>query len=201
MGVMSAANLPIVNVLLGKWVVYEEKSMWVGIIYAGTSLGTVVSIFTSGLILRDLGWEAVFYIHGTLPLIWCIVFYYFFEDSPEKQKFITEEERSLLITAYGHRTPQSAKAKVPWKSIFTSVPFWALIWTNTLGNFCWYFLLTQMPLYMNKILRYDIKSVSIVQDRIGSYYILYLSSQSILFPICFSECDNHLFAILNKLRD
>ncbi|XP_035734026.1 sialin-like [Vespa mandarinia] len=157
-GVMSAANLPIVNVLLGKWIVYEEKSMWVGIIYAGTSLGTVVSIFTSGLILRDLGWEAVFYIHGTLPLIWCIVFYYFFEDSPEKQKFITEEERSLIINTYGHRTPQSAKTKVPWKPIFTSVPFWALIWTNTLGNFCWYFLLTQMPLYMNKILRYDIKS-------------------------------------------
>lgn len=162
MGIMSAANLPIVNVLLGKWVVYEEKSMWVGIIYAGTSLGTVISILTSGLILKDLGWEAVFYIHGVLPLLWCIVFYCFFEDSPENQKFITEEERTLLTTTYGHRTPQSSKMKIPWKAIFTSVPFWALIWTNTLGNFCWYFLLTQMPLYMNKILRYDIQSVSIV---------------------------------------
>ncbi|KAF7404566.1 hypothetical protein HZH66_003472 [Vespula vulgaris] len=162
MGIMSAANLPIVNVLLGKWVVYEEKSMWVGIIYAGTSLGTVISILTSGLILKDLGWEAVFYIHGVLPLLWCIVFYCFFEDSPENQKFITEEERTLLITTYGHRTPQSSKMKIPWKAIFTSVPFWALIWTNTLGNFCWYFLLTQMPLYMNKILRYDIQSNAMI---------------------------------------
>lgn len=159
-GLMSAANLPIVNVILGKWVIYEEKSLWVGIIYAGTSLGTVISILTSGMILNYVGWEAIFYIHGTLPLIWCVVFYIFFADSPEEQKYITEHERTLIVTSYGHRPPGSSKTKVPWKSIFTSVPFLALIATNTLGNFCWYFLLTQLPLYMNKILRYDIRTVS-----------------------------------------
>ncbi|EFN78249.1 Sialin [Harpegnathos saltator] len=161
-GVVSAANLPIVNVLVGKWVIYEEKSMWVGIIYAGTSLGTVISILTSGMILNFMGWEAIFYIHGILPLIWCVVFYIFFEDSPEEQKYITEEERSLIVNSYGHRSPGTRKMKIPWKSIFTSVPFWALIATNTLGNFCWYFLLTQMPLYMNKILRFDVKSNAII---------------------------------------
>lgn len=157
-GLLSAANLPVVNVLVGKWVVYEEKSMWVGIIYAGTSLGTVLSILTSGLILDFLGWEAIFYIHGILPLIWCAVFFFFFEDCPETQKYISEKERSLLVNSYGHRSPGSTKQKVPWTRIFTSVPFWALIFTNTLGNFAWYFLLTQLPLYMNKILKYDIKS-------------------------------------------
>lgn len=159
-GVMSAANLPVVNVLVGKWVVYEEKSLWVAIIFAGTSLGTVVSIFTSGMIMSMLGWEAVYYIHGTLPLIWCVFFYWFFADSPEEQKYISEEERQLIVTTYGHRSPHSAKMAVPWKAIFTSVPFWALIFTNTFGNFVWYLLLTQLPLYMNKILRFDIKSVS-----------------------------------------
>ncbi|XP_031828741.1 putative inorganic phosphate cotransporter [Nomia melanderi] len=157
-GLVSSANLPLVNVLVGKWVVYEEKSMWVGIIYAGTSLGTVISIFTSGMILDALGWEAVFYIHGTLPLIWCVVFYLFFADSPELQKYITEKERQLITTAYGHRSPKSTSMKIPWKQIFTSVPFLSLLFTNTFGNFCWYFLLTQLPLYMNKILRFDIKS-------------------------------------------
>ncbi|XP_031783207.1 sialin [Nasonia vitripennis] len=161
-GLVSAANLPIVNVLVGKWVVYEEKSMWVGIIYAGTSLGTVISILTSGWILNYLGWEMIFYIHGVLPLIWCVVFAIFFADNPETQKYITEEERQLLINTYGHRGPVSTKVKIPWKSIFTSTPFLALIVTNCLGNFCWYFLLTQMPLYMNKMLRFDIKTNSTI---------------------------------------
>nr|XP_003700318.1 PREDICTED: sialin-like [Megachile rotundata] len=157
-GLVSAANLPVVNVLVGKWVVYEEKSTWVAIIYAGTSLGTVISIFTSGMILDSLGWQAVFYIHGTLPLLWCVVFYWFFADNPETQKYISEKERELIVTSYGHRVLGSSETKVPWKSIFTSVPFWALLYANTFGNFCWYFLLTQLPLYMNKILRFDIKS-------------------------------------------
>ncbi|XP_076231293.1 putative inorganic phosphate cotransporter [Calliopsis andreniformis] len=156
-GVMSAANLPVVNVLIGKWTVYEEKTLWVAIIYSGMSLGTVISIFSSGMILHTIGWEAIFYIHGVLPLIWCVVFYIFFADNPETQKYITEKERQLIINTYGHRKPESADSKVPWKRIFTSVPFWALIYTNTFGNFVWYFLLTQLPLYMNKILRFDIK--------------------------------------------
>lgn len=130
------------------------------IIYAGTSLGTVISILSSGLIMNSLGWEAIFYIQGALPLIWCVLFAIFFADCPEDQKFISEEERQLVVQSYGHRTPVSKKVQIPWRSIFTSTPFWALIYTNTFGNFVWYFLLTQLPLYMNKILRFDIKSVS-----------------------------------------
>lgn len=161
-GLVSSANLPVMNVLVGKWVVYEEKSMWVGIIYAGTSLGTVISILSSGLIMKYLDWKSVFYIHGSLPLVWCAVFAIFFADSPESQKIISEKERNLLISSYGHRVPGSANVRVPWRDIFTSRPFWALIVTNTLGNFCWYFLLTQLPLYMNKMLRFNITAVSII---------------------------------------
>lgn len=162
-GLLSAANLPVVNVLVGQWVIYEEKSLWAAIIYSGTSLGTVISILTSGLIMSKLGWEAVFYIHGALPFVWCAVFYFFFADSPENQKFITEEERQALCSSYGHRSPRgstTAKKSIPWKAIFTSVPFWALLVTNTLGNFCWYFLLMELPIYMNKMLRYKISQVN-----------------------------------------
>lgn len=159
-GLFCAANLPIVNIIIGKWVVWEEKSTWVAIIYAGVSVGTVISILSAGMIMNYLGWEAIFYIHGTLPFIWCVVFALFFSDCPEYQKFISEKERAYIVNSYGHRSPIGAKIKVPWKSIFTSTPFLALIATNTLGNFCWYFLLTELPLYMNKILRFDIRTVS-----------------------------------------
>lgn len=160
-GLVSAVNLPVVNVLVGKWVVYEEKSTWVGIIYAGTSIGTVISILSSGFIMNSLGWEMVFYIHGTLPIIWCILFAIFFADNPETQKFISEPERELIVKSYGHRTLNKTQSKIPWRAIFTSKPFWALVVTNCFGNFVWYFLLTQLPRYMNKMMRFDIKSVSL----------------------------------------
>ncbi|XP_046624729.1 sialin-like [Neodiprion virginianus] len=158
-GLVSSSNLPVMNVLMGKWVVYEEKGMWAAIIYAGMPLGTVISILTTAQIISAAGWEAVFYVHGTLPLIWCVIFILFFADNPESQKFITEEEREYICGTYAHRKPFSEnKPRVPWKAIFTSVPFWALILTNTLGNFSWYFLLTTVPLYMNHVLKFNIKA-------------------------------------------
>ncbi|PBC30508.1 Putative inorganic phosphate cotransporter [Apis cerana cerana] len=149
MGVVSAPNLPIVAILVGKWIVYEEKSLWFGIIYSGISIGTVISILTSGMILHAFGWKQIFYIHGFLPLIWCLVFYMFFGDNPETQVYISKEEREYITSSYGHRGLQSVNMKVPWKAIFTSVPFIALIFTNLFGNFAWYFLLTQLPLFAN----------------------------------------------------
>ena len=196
-GLVSAANLPIVNVLVGKWVVYEEKSMWVGIIYAGTSLGTVISILTSGWIMNYLGWEMVFYIHGVLPLLWCVAFAAFFADNPETQKYITEEERQLLVNTYGHRSPGSTDVSVPWKAIFTSGPFLALVATNTLGNFCWYFLLTQMPLYMSKMLKFNIKTVRAI-FRLFVYLFRDEVCYIIHLKICLTECHDYLSPIPNQ---
>ena len=48
---------------------------------------------------------------------------------------------------------------VPWKEIFTSVPFWALIFTHTLNNFGWYMLLVELPMFMSTGLGFNIKEV------------------------------------------
>jgi len=195
-GVFCAANLPIVNIIVGKWIVYEEKTTWVAIIYAGTSLGTVISILTSGLIMNYVSWEAIFYIHGSLPFVWVVIFQIFFADSPEKQRFISERERALIVSTYGHRPPITGKRKVPWRKIFTSGPFLTLIFTNTLGNFGWYFLLTGVPLYMNKILRYDINSVR-------AHIVIIIIDFSHSFALYYARCISYLdliYRIPDKVR-
>ena len=60
----------------------------------GTAIGTVISLVTSGLIADNpnLGWEWIFYIHGGLPLIWCILWVGLVNDSPEVHPFISETE-------------------------------------------------------------------------------------------------------------
>ena len=48
---------------------------------------------------------------------------------------------------------------VPWKSIFSSVPFWALLVAHMCNNFGWYMLLVELPTYMKHILRFNIGKV------------------------------------------
>ena len=56
---------------------------------------------------------------------------------------------------YNHQKPP-----VPWKSVWTSAPVWAIIVAHTCSNWGWYMLLVKLPTYMRYILKFDIKSVS-----------------------------------------
>ena len=50
---------------------------------------------------------------------------------------------------------------MPWKSIGTSVPFWALCISHMLNNFGWYMLLVELPLFMSNGLGFNIKQVKL----------------------------------------
>ena len=66
--------------------------------FLGTAIGTVISLVTSGLIADNpkLGWEGVFYIHGGLSLIWCILWTIFVRDCPENHHLISADELEYI---------------------------------------------------------------------------------------------------------
>ncbi len=66
----------------------------------GTALGTVISIPTAGLIAGSLGWESVFYIHGGLALIWCVLWVILVSDCPDEHKWISEEEKEFIAGSH-----------------------------------------------------------------------------------------------------
>ena len=55
------------------------------------------------------------------------------------------------------------KRRTPWFDIFTSLPMWALIIAHSGQNWGFYTLLTEMPSYMNSILKFDLQDVSSYQ--------------------------------------
>ncbi len=51
------------------------------------------------------------------------------------------------------------KPPIPYKAIFTSVPFYAILIAHTAQNWGFYTLLSELPTYMSNILHFDIKEV------------------------------------------
>lgn len=49
--------------------------------------------------------------------------------------------------------------EIPWKSVFTSVPVYALILAHFGQNFGYFMLLTELPTYLEQALHFDIKQV------------------------------------------
>lgn len=52
--------------------------------------------------------------------------------------------------------------KVPWLKIFTSLPVYAIIVANVCSDWGAYTLLTNIPTYINEVLKFDITSVSFI---------------------------------------
>ncbi|XP_047476944.1 sialin-like [Penaeus chinensis] len=157
MGIAGGVTLPGMHVLIASWAPPQERSKIASTIYAGMTLGTLVCMPFSGLLASELGWESVFYIQGGLSLLWYILWLIFVYDSPAKHPRISRAERRFIEESIG-TCSKSEKPPIPWKSVWTSMPVWAIIVAHTCSNWGWYMLLVKLPTYMRYILKFDIKA-------------------------------------------
>lgn len=145
------------------------------------SLGTVIALPFSGFLAEALGWEYVFYVQGGLGALWLVLWILCVYDSPQEHPFIHPDELELYSSSTSSsgagkkvdndgqislqlfnnllRLKKKKNLPVPWKAIFTSVPFWAILIAHTCSNFGWYMLLVELPTYMKHILRFNIGQV------------------------------------------
>ncbi|CAG9812687.1 unnamed protein product [Phaedon cochleariae] len=164
-GVGGGVTFPAMHVMLAHWAPPGERSVMSSIVYAGTALGTVVFMLISGIIAGSLGWEAVFYIEGGVSLIWLVLWASFITDTPQTQKFISEEERTYILTSLnqGNDTEKhEEKHKIPWKAVFTSPAFLAILVAHTCSNWGWYMVLIELPLYMKSVLNLKISENAVL---------------------------------------
>ncbi|XP_046405692.1 putative inorganic phosphate cotransporter isoform X2 [Ischnura elegans] len=163
-GIGGGVTLPALHVMIARWTPPQERSRISAIVYAGTALGTVLSITLAGLLAGQINWEAVFYVMGGLSCIWCVLWIIFVYDGPDVHPRISEAEKTYILTSLGSSSTDNEghhkSAPVPWRAVLTSPPFYAIMVAHTLGNFGWYMLLIELPTYMNQVLKFKIQENS-----------------------------------------
>ena len=130
----------------------------------GAQLGNVLTLSLSGLMCSSSfagGWPLIFYSSGLVGLIWGIFWIFFYADTPDKQKCISNEEKEYIRDKTQQQLSNHSKNEfeAPWKAILTSPACWALFVVHTCNNWGTYTFLTSIPKYMAEVLRFDIKSV------------------------------------------
>ncbi|XP_037035937.1 putative inorganic phosphate cotransporter isoform X2 [Bradysia coprophila] len=156
-GLSQGFVFPSVHTSLAKWVHPSERGLLGTFTYSGTQIGTVLMLAVSGVIAASsLGWPGIFYISGALGVVWSIAFYIFGSNSPSDYASITKDEREYIESMPG--SSNDRKKVIPWREIFKSKPFWALLISHCAQNWGFWTLLTQIPSYMKHTLNFDIKS-------------------------------------------
>ncbi|XP_031835533.1 putative inorganic phosphate cotransporter protein picot isoform X1 [Nomia melanderi] len=152
--------VPCTHAMLAKWIPPNERSRMGAFVYAGAQFGTVISMPLSGILSEygfDGGWPSIFYVFGAVGSLWCIAFLLMVYEDPESHPRIAEDEKKYILSALWGSAGASSPP-VPWRSIVTSFPFWAILIAHMGQNYGYETLMTELPTFMKQILHFDIKS-------------------------------------------
>jgi sugar phosphate permease len=114
--------------------------------------------------LIAFGWRAIFYIFGSLGILWAIAFSLFYRDIPEEHKSVNRIELARIRGVNRDGTikpPAISRLPTPWRRILLSPNMWFI----SLGYFCFFFgtnfYLTWYPTYLREHLHMSIRSLGI----------------------------------------
>ena len=157
LGALHAVAFPAMTGAWGAWAPPLERTRLNGICVTGASIGTLIIFTLAGYIADNMGWEAVFYVTGSLSLFWVVFWFLLVADTPDQHPRISQEEKLYIKTSIGESPDLDRKNLVtPWKDILTSVPVWGIVLGHTASNWGNYTLNQQLPTYLSNVLRYSL---------------------------------------------
>ncbi|OAD55056.1 Sialin, partial [Eufriesea mexicana] len=158
-GFTEGVTFPAMHNMLAHWVPPLERNKFAAMVYAGSNVGTVISLpISAWLCSLEFwgGWPLAFYLFGGLGIVWYAFWLIYVFDTPAQHKKIDPLERAY-IEATVEKKAEVNDPGVPWLSIFTSLPMWAITITQCGQSWAFYTLLTELPTYMDKILHFDVQ--------------------------------------------
>ncbi|KAG8182549.1 hypothetical protein JTE90_002083 [Oedothorax gibbosus] len=140
-----AIVIPSFGMLVDAWVGSDSMAGFMGYCATALPLGAFITILVSGMICDsdNYGWEYVFYISGSIGIIWCLLWSYLASEYfyPTVLIYNTRED-----PVYNPERPRA-----PLRFMFTSKAVWAFLLCSLTTYWAWSFNLLLLPLYARRV--------------------------------------------------
>ncbi|EDW74110.1 uncharacterized protein Dwil_GK21756 [Drosophila willistoni] len=159
-GLFQGLIFPCIHEHLAKWSPPSERNRLGVFAYSGADFGSVMAMFSSGLIANSsMGWPGISYVSAGICGIWSLLWLILGSNNAPSSCLIGQEERDYVERSMKREDGFHAqKIPVPWKAIWTSVPFYALLIVRSAQGWANSTMQLQTPAYMHGVLEMDIKS-------------------------------------------
>jgi MFS family permease len=119
-GAGEAGAYPNASIAVARWFPVHERGRACGIFLMASQLGGAFAPLLVVPIQIRYGWRASFFVFGIFGVIWSVVWYRWFRDSPVEKAGVSqaelEETRGLIA---------QAQHALPWKTVLRSAKLWA----------------------------------------------------------------------------
>jgi len=147
LGMGEGGGFPAAVRVVSEWIAPEDRSTAMGIINAGTAVGSVLAPPLIGIVLLTLGWRAVFFLAGGLGIAWVMWWSVSYRSSAAVVSSNTLDARVLgEQLSFGELIGMSSVR--------------SLVFAKFMSDSAWYFLLFWLPKYLYDVRGFDVKHVS-----------------------------------------
>ena len=147
-GAGEAGAFPTVSAAISRWFPVSQRASIQSIVWMGSRMGGALAPILSIYLAGEYGWRTVFYIFGSIGLVWATVWWFWFRDEPRDMPGIDPEEiayieanRSIKSTSHG---------LLSWKTVLKNGNLWALMGMYHFLLYGAYFYMSWMPEYLEK---------------------------------------------------
>jgi MFS transporter, ACS family, hexuronate transporter len=146
LGMGEGGAFPAATRVVAEWIPLHQRSTAMGIINAGTAVGSVLAPPLIGIVLLTTGWRMVFFISGAIGIAWVIWWFVSYRGNNDASiatldARIIAQQLSLL-------------------DIVSMRKVQVLVFAKFMSDSAWYFYLFWLPKYLYDVRGFDVKHVS-----------------------------------------
>ncbi|CAB4422539.1 unnamed protein product [Rhizophagus irregularis] len=113
LGIAEGACFPSVHSLIASWAPLEERSRAVAIITSSNHFGSIIAFpVSTWLGSGPWGWESIFWVFGTVGVIWSLIWQIYGGSDPSTYPGISKEELDLILKD-NHKESRSYYSSLP----------------------------------------------------------------------------------------
>ena len=152
LGLAEGGNFPAAIKTVGEWFPKKERALATGIFNAGCNVAVVVTPLLVPFVALHWGWRSVFFVTGSLSLIWLVTWQMTYRRPQEHPQVSTSELAHIQSDAV------DAAEKIPWLKLLRQRQTWAFTAGMILVAPVWWFYLFWVPGFLHDKHGLDLKT-------------------------------------------
>lgn len=150
LGIGEAAAYPSNAGIASKWFPRSERATVAGIFDSGSKFGGAIALPMIVWLMSLFGWKETFTIVGGLGVVWAVVWWWMFRETPAQHPGVDKAELSHIHNGLVQRSADDQTMPMKWYELFKHRNIWAMCIGFFMINYNSYFFITWLPTYLVK---------------------------------------------------
>jgi ACS family glucarate transporter-like MFS transporter len=150
LGVGEAAAYPSNAGIASRWFPSSERGTVAGIFDSGSKFGGAIALPLIAWMVARFGWKETFALVGSLGVVWTLIWWFMFKDSPAQHRGVNKGELAHILEGQSQKSLDDTTMPMKWYELFKHRNIWAMCIGFFMINYNSYFFITWLPTYLVK---------------------------------------------------